>query len=221
MGEQARYGSLDAANAERGHFDEAAAIEGESLSFGRKLRNGSRILVHIMIGSIIEKGALTNVQTPIERYPDSVVSFHAIGGLIQAPTLEWEDLERGLLNGISFFQTNLSGPPFGPGLKNRVLANLCVPLFNPNASVRIYHDYLMALVDAGGRGDPAAAQRQEDVREKEKKRLRFKNGMGYRAIDLVTPKVSHVIVEMDEIIDIRAKVANMLQAAVSGNRKLR
>jgi hypothetical protein len=196
-----------------GRYADAAEIEGQALSFGKKLRNGSRCLVHLMIGTFVEKGALESIQILVARYPPSARAYSGIAGLVQSPGTEWDDLERVFLNDVLGVQAKFSGPgAFGAGLAGRIKADACAFLFNRNATAFAYGNHLLAIAAACRRSDFASAEAEEGYYARLRMQLRFKNFLGPFVLNVVSPNTAKITRELDAMIKLREQLAAKLQA---------
>lgn len=158
--------------------EEAAAALAETIRLGRRLEQGSRALVTLMVGAVVEKYTLRTIQTLCERHPNHRAIYAK--ALESAPTMKpWEDFERVLRNEVVLGQLEMDRPQSTP--KSPPVLSAISPgrlLLNPHATARIYASYAEEVVASAKRGEFDSFKRREADLASNLHRFHFKNPAG-------------------------------------------
>lgn len=190
-----------------GKPEEAAGTIREMVRLGRHLENGSRALVTLMIGAVIEKTSLRTLQTLCERDPDSRELYRKSLEDSQ-PISPWADFERTLLNEIALGSNSIketySG---GKNLKERAANYMTGLLVNQNASTRIYRVYVEQVIASAKRGDFESIERMDAVLPGKSPKRAIKNLSGRYLVRQGLPAFEKVAKSLEELATLRTQLA--------------
>jgi predicted nuclease with RNAse H fold len=200
--------------AAEGKHQEAADTLADAIRLGRRLQKGSRALVTLMIGVVIEKAALRNFAVLCEGSPQQRTQILATLARV-APIDAWTHFDRTVLTEIKLGQIAIDEQySAGQGGWAKLTKRLRCVLFNPHAGVRIYHGYVVQILQSAKTGDFEAFSRQLADPKSEVRRFRFKNPAGYYIARVAPGTFEKVAKGVDELIKLRAGVTGVKAATL-------
>lgn len=202
--------------ASEGHADKAVPILIDSMVLGRKLGDGSRTLVTLMVGCVIEKDAIATLEVMAKHSAFSTESRHGLEALLRSPTNEWDNFGRVLLNEAACMRNWILGDDFARAItqlrgRDIVMRPLMLLGFNRHATINRYHREMTAGAQLAKCGNIAALQEWEQTHAGQNQ-WHVKNVVGQSLVDnVIHPDLTKIVYTLQHLREKRASLAATLE----------
>jgi hypothetical protein len=205
--------------ASKGHADEAVPILVDSMVLGRKLGDGSRTLVTLMVGCVIEKDAIGTLEVMANHSALSADSRHRLEALLRSPTNEWDNFDRVLLNEAACMRNWILSDDFARAItqlrgRDIVMRPLLLLGFNRNATSNLYQREMATSAQFAKSSNIAALQQWEQAHagQIEKGRWHIKNVVGQSLVDeVIHPDLTKITYTLQHLREERANLVATLE----------
>jgi len=205
--------------ASEGRADEAVPILTDLMVLGRRLGDGGRALVTLMIGCVLEKNAIKTLDVIAQHSVFSTDARHTMAALLRQPTNEWDNFGRTLFNEVTFVQSMLLSEDFpfsnahfrGGLIFMRPVLRLG---FNRNATINRYHKEMTGCAQLAKSASLVALQEWDQIhaRRIEKEQWHVKNVVGRSLVDqAVSPSFIKIATALQNLRELRASLAATLE----------